>query len=76
MQKLEHLLYLVAVLGRAGENVIVPASVVVHGLNRFASGPQLPLEASCHLDVRDRYSSVCRTVGGTVQHEEGRLDLG
>ncbi len=53
-QEGQHLLYLVAVLRRATENVIVPASLVVHGLHRFTSRSQLRLEIARHLDVRDR----------------------
>ena len=37
-QERDHLLYLVAVLCGAGEDVIVPTPFVIHGLYRLASG--------------------------------------
>src|SRR5712692_768598 len=74
-QEGQHLLYLVAVLRRATENVIVPASLVVHGLHRLTSRPEFRLEIARHLDVRDCDSAVSGTVCRAVQYQDRCPDL-
>src|SRR4029453_7592578 len=74
-QKGDHLLYLVTVLGRAGEDVVVLPPFVVHGLHRFTSGSELRFKIAGHLNVGDRDSPISGTVRRSVQHENRGLNL-
>src|SRR5215831_7968295 len=74
-QKGDDLLYFVAVLGLAGEDVVVPTPFVVHGLYRLASGSELRLKIARHLNVGDRGSPINGTVRRSVQHENRGLNL-
>src|SRR4029453_17343802 len=71
----EHPLHLVAVLSRASENVIVPASLVVHSFHRLPGRSQRRLKVARHLYVRDCPPAVNWAVCCAMQHQDGYLEL-
>src|SRR5712692_7515071 len=74
-EECQHPLHLVTVLGRATENVIVPASLVVHGFHRLTGRSQRRLKVARHLYVRERAPAVGGAVCRAMQHQDRCFDL-
>ena len=64
----EHLLNLIVSLGRARENAIVSAALVVYGLHWLLTPSQGRLEVARHLYVRECRPAVIGMICGAMQH--------
>src|SRR5262245_52488155 len=70
----DHPLHLITVLSRASENVILPASLVVHGFHRFPGRSQRRLKVARHLYVRGRPPTIDWAICRAMQHQDGCLE--